>query len=102
MSLEEEKSDRTKLGKEGDMTDKQSERREVFYIKVNGTEIAVPSKELSALKILEFAKRAGAMPGEPGDYILQGDRDKYQGNDTVDLENDNQFITIPVKPTPVA
>ena len=102
MSSGKEEPDRTDLGEENRTTDEQSERRKLFPMKVNGIEISAPSKKLSALEILQLAKRAGAMPGEPESYILQGDKGKYQENDPVDLEDDNQFITIPVKSTQVA
>ena len=82
-------------------TDKQDENL-VFTIKVNGIEIEVKLRELTAREILELAKQRGAMPGKPEEYILQGDKGQYGPDDRVDLAEDNVFITIPDKPTPVA
>ena len=74
----------------------------VFKFKVNGEEIDTPDRELSARDILQLAKNKGAIPGNPEDYILQGDKGQYGPDDLVNLEEDNLFITIPNKPTPVA
>ena len=82
-------------------TDKQEENL-VFTIKVNGIEIEVKRRELTAREILELAKQHGAMPGKPEEYILQGDKGKYGPDDRVDLAEENVFITIPNTPTPVA
>ena len=73
-----------------------------FTFKVNGVEIRTDHQSLLAKKILELAKEKGAIPGNPGDYILQGDKGSYKANDRVNLEEDNVFIAIPDKPTPVA
>ena len=82
-------------------TDKQEENL-VFTIKVNGIEIEVKRRELTAREILELAKQHGAMPGKPEEYILQGDKGKYGPDDRVDLAEENVFITIPNTPTQVA
>ena len=71
-------------------------------IEVNGFEIEVSERKLTAHQILELAKKKGAMPGDPDGYFLQGDKSKYGQNDEVDLMEDHSFITIPNKPTPVA
>ena len=54
------------------------------------------------MNILKLAKKAGAMPGNPEEYILQGDKGQYGQDAWVDLLEDNVFITIPSTPTPVA
>ena len=73
-----------------------------FTFKVNGVEISTDHQFLSAKEILELAKEKGAIPGNPQDYILQGDKGKYEQNDKINLGEDNLFIAIPNKPTPVA
>ena len=73
-----------------------------FTFKVNGIQIEAPQQEVVVHDILELAKKAGAMPGEPEDYILQGDKGQYGWNDLIDLEQDNVFITIRNAPTQVA
>ena len=70
--------------------------------KVNGVEIRTDRESLSAEEILKLAKEKGAIPGNPEDYILQGDKGVYKRADHVDLKEDNLFIAIPNKPTPVA
>lgn len=73
-----------------------------FSFKVNGIEIEVKRTKILASAILDLAAERGAMPGKPEDYILQGDKGPYKSDDWVNLEEDNQFITIPNTPTPVA
>ena len=73
-----------------------------FAFKVNGEEIYTDHESLLAKEILALAKEKGAIPGKPEDYILKGDKGEYKGNDRINLKEDNQFITIPDKPTPVA
>ena len=73
-----------------------------FTFKVNGVEIYTDHESLLAKEILKLAKEKGAIPGNPEDYILQGDKGKYAGNDRVNLKEDNLFIAIPDKPTQVA
>ncbi len=73
-----------------------------FTFKVNGVEIYTDHQSLLAKEILELAKEKGAIPGNPEDYILQGDKGQYKQDDQVDLKEDNIFIAIPNKPTPVA
>lgn len=70
--------------------------------KVNGVEIHTDHESLSAEEILKLAKEKDAIPGNPEDYILQGDKGKYKRDDSVNLKEDNLFIAIPNKPTPVA
>ena len=76
--------------------------REEFQLKVNGIEIETPHQKLVARDILELAAEHGAMPGKPDEYILQGDKGPYKQDDWVDLEVDNEFITIRNTPTQVA
>ena len=73
-----------------------------FTFKVNGVQIETPHQKLVAREILKLAKEKEAFPGNPEDYILQGDKGKYKADDSVNLEEDNLFIAIPNKPTPVA
>ncbi len=80
--------------------DKQEEKH--FAFKVNGIEIATTQQRVLAHDILELAKKVGAMPGNPEEYILQGDKGQYGQNAWVDLSEDNVFITIPTTPTQVA
>ena len=82
--------------------DDKSKKIEGFQFKVNGVQLESPNRELSAHEILELAENKGAIPGKPRDYVLQGDKGKYRGDDRVNLEEDNLFIAIPDKPTPVA
>ena len=74
----------------------------IFKFKVNGIEIESEHRKLTALGILELAKGKGAIPGEPKDYFVQGDKGRYEQDALVDLAEDNQFITIPNRPTQVA
>ncbi len=73
-----------------------------FPFKVNGVQFENPLQQLLASEILEIAKQKDAMPGPPGEYILQGEKRQYNPNEYVDLAQDNIFITIPNKATPVA
>ena len=77
-----------------------SEKR--FEVKVNGIEFVMEDPSPTALEILVLAKQLGAIPNDPEGYVLQGDKGEYQGNQRVNLVEDNVFITIPVSPTPVA
>ncbi len=69
---------------------------------VNGTELVSDVPKLLALAILNAAKDAGAIPMKPENYILKSDRRQYKTHDTVDLEVDNSFITVPQGSTEVA
>ena len=73
-----------------------------FTFKVNGVQIDTPHQKLVAQDILKLAKEKGAIPGNPEEYILQGDKGKYKADDWVDLSEDNLFIAITNKPTQVA
>ena len=73
-----------------------------FKFKVNGVEIYTEHESLSAKEILELAKEKEAIPGEPRDYILQGEKGSYIADDSVNLEEDNLFIAIPNTSTRVA
>ena len=79
-----------------------NEESRSFTLKVNGIEIDVSCQKPFAKDILKLAEEKGAIPGKAEDYILQGDKGPYKEDDQVDLEEDNLFITIPDKPTPVA
>ena len=54
-----------------------------FTLKVNGEEIYTDHESLLAQEILKLAKEKGAIPGNPEDYILKGDKGEYKGNDRV-------------------
>lgn len=73
--------------------------------KVNGVTITTPHHKLVARDVLKLAKDKGAIPGKPDNYTLTSktktDR-RYNWNDWVDLAEDNEHITIPNQPTPVA
>ncbi|WP_419950482.1 hypothetical protein [Candidatus Palauibacter sp.] len=73
-----------------------------YEFKVNGIQIRTEKRELTANEILLLAKQHGAIPGDPGNYILQGDKGEYSGTDLIDLAEDQVFITIPNTPTDVA
>ncbi len=73
-----------------------------FSFKVNGIQLEVKHPKLLASEILDIAAERGAMPGKPNEYLLQGDKGLYELNAWVNLEEDDQFITIPNTPTQVA
>ena len=73
-----------------------------FAFKVNGVEIYHDNHEFSAEEILKLAKEKGAIPREPKDYILQGEKGKYKPDEQINLKEDALFIAIPNQPTPVA
>ena len=78
---------------------------ETYFIRVNGVEIKVETtkaKVITAGDILELAKREGAIPGNPQDYILKGENREYAWDETVNVADDKEFIAIPNTPTPVA
>ena len=73
-----------------------------FTFKVNGEEIYTDHESLLAEKILELAKEKDAIPGNPEEYFLQGDKGMYKGDNPINLEEDNLFIAIPDRPTLLA
>ncbi|MYE15837.1 MAG: hypothetical protein F4Y07_05085 [Gemmatimonadetes bacterium] len=73
-----------------------------YEIKVNGVQIILDHRTPSAREILVLAQKAGAVPGKPDEYLLQGEKRIYQLDETIDVAEDGLFITIPNKPTPVA
>ena len=73
-----------------------------YPFKVNGIELASKEQVLLAGEILKRAAEHGAMPGKPDEYVLEGEKGGYERGDEVDLVEDNVFITVPNKPTPVA
>ena len=79
-----------------------NDKEEVFLFKVNGFEIRTAHEKMVAHDILELAEKKGAFPSKPEDYILQGDKGKYDWDDWVNLREDKVFITIRNQPTPVA
>ena len=81
---------------------KPNDESPLFSFKVNGFEFEVKTETLTALEILQLSAEKGAIPGKPEEYTLQGDKGKYAPTDTVNLQEDNIFITIPNTPTQVA
>ena len=73
-----------------------------YEFKVNGEQFEAGLPELTALEILAIAKQGGAIPNNPDEYALKGEKGEYRGNDTVNLIDDNVFITVPVGRTPVS
>ena len=73
-----------------------------YDFKVNGTEFQTEYQSPTALEILMIAKQGGAIPNNPDEYMLQGEKGVYQGVERVNLEEDNVFLTIPTSSTPVA
>ena len=76
-----------------------------FTYTINNVKIESRYEKLTALEILEMAAERGAFEGKPEDYILQSLKEEgrqYKPEDTVDLSVDNEFIALPVDPTPVA
>ena len=79
-----------------------AETEEKFLIKVNGFAIRTAHERMAAREILELAKKEEAFPGKPEDYLLLGDKGVYGSNDWVNVREDDLFVSIPDKPTPVA
>ena len=73
-----------------------------YEFKVNGDQFVTERPQLTALEILTIAKQGGAIPNNPEEYVLKGEKGEYRGNDTVSLVDDNVFITVPVGSTPVS
>ena len=79
-----------------------AETAESFLIKVNGFEIRTAHEKLVAHAILELAEKEEAFPGKPEDYMLLGDKGMYGWNDCVNVREDDLFVAIPCRATPVA
>ena len=73
-----------------------------YEFKVNGEQFATKLPELTALEILVIAKQGNAIPNNPEEYILKGEKAQYQSTDVVDLVADNVFITVPKGSTPTS
>ena len=74
----------------------------IYPFKVNGIQFDNKDQMLLASEILKRAAEQGAMPGKPDEYVLHGEKRQYAADDEVNLAEDNIFITIPNKSTPVA
>lgn len=77
----------------------------VFTFKVNDTEIASEFRKVLARELLELAVKNGAVQGRPEDYILKSltkHNKQYQWDEEVDLQEDDQFITLLNTPVVVA
>ena len=78
---------------------------DTFTLKVNGEELQMAYRFVVAHDILELAEKNGIIPDKPDRYILKNllvDDREYGQDEEIDLEKDNQFITIQNSPTPVA
>lgn len=75
---------------------------EEFTLKVNGIEMTMRTSTPVAHDILELAEKRGAMPGQPDQYRLQGQKREYGWGEIVNLKEDSYFLTIPTDATPVA
>ena len=73
-----------------------------YEFKVNGTEFQTEYQSPTALEILMIAKQDGAIPNNPEDYALQGDKGLYLGVARVNLLEDSVFVTFPVSSAQVA
>ena len=76
-----------------------------YPFEVNGEKLQSVHERLVAEDILIHAKKKGAIPGTPKNYILVSQNDaatQYKLDDWVYLDRDNNFITVPNTPTPVA
>ena len=78
---------------------------DTFTLKVNGEELQMAYRFVVAHDILELAEKNGIIHDKPDRYILKNlliDDRVYGQDEEIDLEKDNQFITIQNSPTPVA
>ena len=66
-----------------------------YTIKVNGIQLQTDQQRLTARAILALAKPYDAFPGQPEDYLLQGDKKLYGLDDIVDLDEDTIFVAVP-------
>ncbi len=73
-----------------------------FTFKVNGVQFSSDKPVLSVRDILQLARDKGAIPQSPDKYLLKGEKGEYRLDASVDLREDNLFITIPTGGTPVA
>ena len=73
-----------------------------YDLKVNGIQIHTTHQALTAGAILILALEHHAIVGKPEEYLLQGTKRTYGPDEVVNLLEDDQFIAIPNKPTPVA
>lgn len=73
-----------------------------YEVKVNGEQFYSRTQTLTAEALLILAKDKKAIPGEPKDYKLKGDKGEYEDQDVIDLLEDNIFLSVPRQPTPVA
>lgn len=71
-----------------------------FEFKINGVEVKISQQVLTAGEILKLAEKYGAIPRNPEQYTLEGDKGTYGWDDKVNLEEDSFFKTIPNTPPP--
>ena len=57
-----------------------------YEFKVNGEQFAADQPKVSALEILTIAKQGNAIPNNPEEYTLKGEKAEYRGDDIVDLD----------------
>ena len=77
-----------------------------YSVKVNGLSFVLSRPRVKCRIILQKAYDVGAFPSGVswGDYVLveMSRSDSIGHENWVDLEEDNEFLTIPRMPTPVA
>lgn len=76
-----------------------------YPFEVNGEKLQSVHERLVAEDILIHAKKKGAIPRDPKDYILVSQNEsanEYKLNEWVYLDRDNIFVTVSNTPTPVA
>ena len=79
-----------------------SESKSEYILKVNGVQFLSARQTLTAGAILLLALEHHAIAGKPSEYLLRGEKQTYRPDQVVDLAEDNVFIALPDKPTPVA
>ena len=84
--------------------DDQGEPRDGFPFELNGDKLFAPREKMLPPEILEIAWEMKILPFNPDKYQLVSAKDRkvYKADDTVDLVEDNVFITQPTEPTRVA
>ena len=78
------------------------ESKRTYVLKVNGVSLSTEHELLTAAAILILAVDHNAISGKPDEYLLDGPKGIYQLGDVIDLREENVFIAIPDKSTPVA
>ena len=77
----------------------------IYEYEVNGEKFQSRHERLVAEDILKHAKEKDVIPKNPEDYILVSQNElakNFTLNEWVDLDQDNNFVTVPNTSTPVA